>query len=438
MTDYGDNIERYLRGDMTPAEMHALEKKALDDPFLADALEGASGLSPAELSSDIDALKEKISRKTISSPGIGRWYYQAAAAVLLTGITAVMVLYLSSREKTTTPIALNTPQPEAAQQPPPASSDTVSSQPGRTDDTREDDETRPVLPQASPSERPITSNAPAAGKADSKADEAIDESIIIDAPEEEAAPLAEEDTPSDSELAKQLATEPAVAHLETPQGAARAFRARGAEVNSRIVRGRVTDAEDGLPLPGVNVMVDGAATGTVTDLNGFYEINVPTQANTLVFSFVGLNTMQASVPESTEDSATLDVKMAPDISALSEVVVVGYGNENELGFEEIKWEAAEPEGGKRAFRRYLETNLRYPRIALENKIEGKVTVQFTIEPTGALTDFKVVRGLGFGCDEEVIRLIREGPRWKPTKRNDEPVRGKGKVKLKFTLPPDKK
>jgi outer membrane biosynthesis protein TonB len=63
-----------------------------------------------------------------------------------------------------------------------------------------------------------------------------------------------------------------------------------------------------------------------------------------------------------------------------------------------------------------------------------VTVAFTIEPSGDLTDFRVIRGLGYGCDEEVIRLIREGPRWKPTKRNDEPVRGKARVKLKFDLP----
>ena len=144
------------------------------------------------------------------------------------------------------------------------------------------------------------------------------------------------------------------------------------------------------------------------------------------------------MPGGEADTATLDVKMGPDISALSEVVVVGYGEETERGFEEIKWEPAEPEGGKRAFRRYLETNMKYPRVALENNIEGRVTVQFTIEPTGDLTDFRVVRGLGYGCDEEVIRLIREGPRWKPTKRNDQPVRGKGKVKLKFALPEGKK
>lgn len=420
MTDYRDDIERYLRGDMTPAEMHALEKKALDDPFLADALDGATGIPPEEFSSDLDALSERVSRKTHTSRTV-RWYYQAAAAVLLTGIAALMVLYLSDREKATTPISFNTPSETESTQPPPPVSDTATMRETPAD-------TDADAPQPLREELPVTPEQYVSRDAAKKVEEdspVKDEEILLDA----------EDTPAASALAqKRLATEPAAVEMESASGVAPSARAFKAEANTRTVKGQVLDAEDGMPLPGVNVIVPGAARTTVTDLNGHYEINVPVAANTLVFSFVGLNNVEASVPTATEDTATLDVKMGPDISALSEVVVVGYGTENERGFEEIKWEPAEPEGGKRAFRRYLETNMRYPRIARENGIEGKVTVQFTIEPTGTLTDFRVVRGLGYGCDEEVIRLIREGPRWKPTRRNNEPVLGKGKVKLKFVLP----
>lgn len=70
MSDHRDDIERYLRGDMTPDEMHALEKKALEDPFLADALEGGSAISPAQFSSDVKALKQRVSEKTKTSGGI--------------------------------------------------------------------------------------------------------------------------------------------------------------------------------------------------------------------------------------------------------------------------------------------------------------------------------------------------------------------------------
>ncbi|HEX7016670.1 MAG TPA: TonB family protein [Cyclobacteriaceae bacterium] len=434
MSNYRDDIERYLRGDMTPSEMHALERKALRDPFLADALEGASDISPAEFSSDIDALTERISRKT-RSPGAVRWYYKAAAAVFLVGISAVMIFYLSNSDEATTSIALNTPAQSEVQQPPSAGADTAASQEPPGEDAAKGLDSSPAAPLAAREQR----RAPQDVQAESETYEKVEEATApADIPDAEVASQAEGETLAQSTVPKKLKTEPAAVEVQRERGAAPSLRTFGAEATSRTVIGQVTDAEDGMPLPGVNVTAEGAATGTVTDINGYYEIHVPATAKKLAFSFVGLNTVEAAVPQQPGDSTTVDVKMAPDISALSEVVVVGYGDEGERGFEEIKWEPAEPEGGKRAFRRYLETNLRYPRIALENKIEGKVTVQFTIEPTGNLTDFRVIRGLGYGCDEEVIRLIREGPKWKPTKRNDEPVRGKGRVKLKFELPPDKK
>jgi TonB family protein len=95
---------------------------------------------------------------------------------------------------------------------------------------------------------------------------------------------------------------------------------------------------------------------------------------------------------------------------------------------------AAPAGGRKAFKQYLETNLRYPEQALKNNVEGKVTVQFTVESNGKLSDFKVLKGLGYGCDEEVIRLIQQGPAWSPSKRSTEPIRDKVKVRLRFSLP----
>ena len=68
MTDYSNDIEKYLNGKLTPAEMHALEKKALSDPFLAEALEGAEHIGGAEFSKDVIALNENIlKRKTTST-----------------------------------------------------------------------------------------------------------------------------------------------------------------------------------------------------------------------------------------------------------------------------------------------------------------------------------------------------------------------------------
>ena len=61
-------------------------------------------------------------------------------------------------------------------------------------------------------------------------------------------------------------------------------------------------------------------------------------------------------------------------------------------------------------------------------------MRFTVEPDGALTDFEVLRGIGSGCEEELIRLIRNGPAWRPATQGTAPVADKVKVRFKFELP----
>lgn len=85
--------------------------------------------------------------------------------------------------------------------------------------------------------------------------------------------------------------------------------------------GQVLSNEDGSPLPGVNILVKGTTIGTVTDLDGKYRLIMPTGAETLVFSFVGLTTEEISV----SNRQNIDVQMTSDVKQLSEVVVTGYG-----------------------------------------------------------------------------------------------------------------
>ncbi|MCC4213631.1 SusC/RagA family TonB-linked outer membrane protein [Leeuwenhoekiella parthenopeia] len=90
------------------------------------------------------------------------------------------------------------------------------------------------------------------------------------------------------------------------------------------VSGTVVSADDGLPLPGVNVIVKGqSGMGAVTDFDGKYTINAPSSESVLVFSFVGFKTAERRVGSNT----TIDLQMATDENALEEVVVVGYGQQ---------------------------------------------------------------------------------------------------------------
>ena len=201
-------------------------------------------------------------------------------------------------------------------------------------------------------------------------------------------------------------------------------------VNRKIIRGKVTFSEDGMGLPGVNVLVKGSNEGTVSDSQGNYEIPVEGTQPTLLFSFIGFTNKELIAK-----TDQLDVQLDADVSELSEVVVVGYGADGATSSPTPAiMELATPEGGRKAFKQYLESNLEYPEQALKNEVEGKVTIQFSIGMTGQLTEFKVLRGIGYGCDEEVIRLIRSGPKWHPTKKNEEPIKDRVRVRMRFSLP----
>lgn len=91
----------------------------------------------------------------------------------------------------------------------------------------------------------------------------------------------------------------------------------------RALSGKVTAAEDGSALPGVSVVVKGTTSGTVTDTNGVFSINVPAGAETLIFSFIGFQTQEVAIANRT----TVDIVLTADIQQLNEVVVVGYGTQ---------------------------------------------------------------------------------------------------------------
>ncbi len=95
----------------------------------------------------------------------------------------------------------------------------------------------------------------------------------------------------------------------------------GAMAQDRSISGRITDSGDGTGIPGVNVLVKGTAIGTVTDIDGSYKLSVPAEADILVFSFVGYETMEVTIGS----RSVIDIALVADITQLSEVVVVGYG-----------------------------------------------------------------------------------------------------------------
>lgn len=90
-------------------------------------------------------------------------------------------------------------------------------------------------------------------------------------------------------------------------------------------------------------------------------------------------------------------------------------------------------GGDAARMRYLQENIKYPQMARESGIQGTVYVTFVVETNGEVTDIRILRGIGGGCDEEAIRVIEQMPKWNAGMQRGKPVRVQFNMPIKFTL-----
>ena len=91
-------------------------------------------------------------------------------------------------------------------------------------------------------------------------------------------------------------------------------------------------------------------------------------------------------------------------------------------------------GGIDEFRNnYIAKNLKYPDVAAENGIQGRVYVNFVVEPDGRVTNVKVVRGVDPALDKEAVRVVSSSPKWKPGKQRGKPVRVQYTIPIIFVL-----
>lgn len=133
----------------------------------------------------------------------------------------------------------------------------------------------------------------------------------------------------------------------------------------------------------------------------------------------------------------LDVEVTEETAIEDRVVDVLVEEEPEEEVAEevftIVEQQPKPNGGFEAFYAYVRENLKYPAQAARLGIEGKVFVQFIVEKDGTLTDIEVVKGIGAGCDEEALRVLKNSPNWNPGKQRGVPVRVKMIFPIMFKL-----
>ena len=90
-------------------------------------------------------------------------------------------------------------------------------------------------------------------------------------------------------------------------------------------------------------------------------------------------------------------------------------------------------GGEQKLMEFVGKNIKYPQIARETGIQGRVFVNFVVEPDGSVSNVSVLRGIGGGCDEEAMRVVKSMPKWKPGKQRGKAVRVQYMLPVNFRL-----
>ena len=150
---------------------------------------------------------------------------------------------------------------------------------------------------------------------------------------------------------------------------------------------------------------------------------------------------QTTVINIVEDEVEIDDEIEIDAEAtetteVEEYVPIEMEEEAEIKEDHIfavVESMPEYPGGDIARQKFLGNNIHYPTMARESGIQGMVYVTFVVERDGSVTDVRVMRGIGGGCDEEAIRVVQSMPKWIPGKQRNKPVRVQFNLPVRFTL-----
>jgi len=143
------------------------------------------------------------------------------------------------------------------------------------------------------------------------------------------------------------------------------------------------------------------------------------------------------VPDEEEIEEDIDVDLDVEITeeTVIEDIVFEEAPEEEVADEifDIVEDQPAPPGGMAAFYKYIGKHIRYPNQARRMGIEGRVFVQFVVDKKGRLTDVKAIKGIGAGCDEEAVRILKGAPQWKAGKQRGRPVKVRMILPITFKL-----
>ncbi|MBO9205024.1 MULTISPECIES: energy transducer TonB [Niastella] len=455
------DIQRYVQGKLSAREMHAMEKAALDDPFLADAMEGMQQAFEEHdenlVTGQLQQLQQQFQTRTAPAAKVVAFkpfrYWQAAAAAVLVIITGVWIYSLvnDSRDEKSPSLVVAQTKAKETQQPEPApvlqdgketalstdSAPAKSIERGKTVAPtprvyRDQQANEGVVANKKAAEIPTT--APARketfrlrsktdtitlenkaywGAVKEANDEAVAKQEIVAPPV--AAAAAPEYKRAQKESAYNNANKERETELITIGKGNSPKKTTGVDKNlTGVIKGKVTDQNNN-PIANAYVQIPKNNNNFITDKSGLFKIPASDSVVDVAVNVLGYGTQSFTL----ENNANMNqLQLQPANATYATNDNIAYNGRyrsatvNKLP-NNIVYDA-EPVGGWIAFGQYLEKNKKIAPSG--NGSIGQVIVSFEVNKKGTLSEFKIEQSLSKACDDEAIRLIMQGPSWKFIKK----------------------
>ncbi len=427
-------IRKYLDGELDAQAMHRLERRAQDDPFLLDALEGyesAGGDQKMHLDELTGRLNDRITKKegriiplriiaiaasVLIVCSVGVWWFtndHPANTPKITEIIKPVVKTTPARpvdtilankqavvvlKKTSHPaVRVQKSAVSEAESAPAVSADAVANVNIKDSvpiDTTPLNESI-VMGYTSKHKKDTTGSALGADLANAKQATVTNPEQLLKG---QAAGAADNNTPA-ANPAKDMVIQGKTIVPKSLPGISTADK--NYTSSKKVINGRVISKDDGLPIPGATVRVKGTSTGVITDVNGRFTLPAANNGSSLVIGYIGYQTQEINAVS--RDSMKT-ISLEPNNNSLAEVVVTNYNPKSSA--EEPAVVSAHPKAGWSSFRKYLKENAHSP----DGKT-GVVKLSFMVDINGAISDIKVTKGLSQSTDQAAIDLINDGPDW---------------------------
>ena len=378
------NLKEYIQGYRKGKEANRIERDALKDPFLYEALEGFDTV-PEDHAKRIEDLQKLITKA--SNPARRLWLRWSVAATILLLISFGGYLFFTNTEKDTKPLVSQNTE-----------NSTPTSQSKEMEDTQHTTQTT-IETQQSEQSTPIII-------AQNSSEKRVQSAAI-----EVQKQMNSQEVEQEVTLVEKL-----VVVDKTPADALGVADMDAKQMNDRLVavtaiRGVVTD-QYGMPLIGATIMQEGETKGVISGVDGRFEMKIDS-VKSLSVNYVGFVTQEI---QPTQFSSSMKISLIEDQSAsLSEVVVTAYGTSKKSTITEVRVKEyvskSEPIIGKKAYEQYLKDNMVHPIDERGKQISGKVKLSFYIDAQGRPIDITIEKSLSTDADAEAIRLIKEGADW---------------------------